>query len=391
LPTVGITGTNGKTTTLSLVSEALRRLSSSVATLGTLGFTLDGETLSETLTTPQPDTLAQALLTARQAGANYCVMEVSSHALSQRRVAGVQFEVVAFSNLSQDHLDFHGSMEDYAEAKASLFSLGPRHRVINVTDRFGKVLAARYPDALLVDRTGQATADLRLDDLSISREGISATVDFRGRRHPLRSPLVGDHNADNLLLSLGILVSLGVKFEEATDALGQVTMAAGRLERCDGPEDDILCVVDYAHTPDALKNVLEAGRRLQPRQLVCVFGCGGDRDRGKRSLMGEAAATLADVVWVTTDNPRSEDPRRILDEIRPGLAKGRASTHEELERKTAIERAVLSAQPGSVVMICGKGHETYQLVGDQVLDFDDRICARAALGRRRALRGDDGK
>lgn len=383
LPLVGITGTNGKTTTVTLVAEALGILSHRVATLGTLGFTIDRELLAPTLTTPQPDTLASCFVRALAAQADVCLMEVSSHALSQGRVAGAQFEVAAFSNLSQDHLDYHGTLDNYAEAKAKLFELSPRHSVINIDDPFGAVLAQRYPQALRVSRTPTPGAELYAREVTSGREGVRAQLAFRGQENELRSSLVGSHNVDNLLLAVGILLSLGKNLEESVRALGAVKGASGRFERCDGADDDVICLVDYAHTPDALRAVLQSSRELDPVELVCVFGCGGDRDRTKRPLMGAMAASHADVVWVTTDNPRSESPEAIAHDIRPGLRRGNAKVTVELDRGLAIESAILAAAPGSVIAICGKGHEDYQLVGATTLPFDDRVVAKRALMRRR--------
>lgn len=392
LRVVGITGTNGKTTTSALVASALGRLGQKVATLGTLGFFIDGVAQYDTLTTPQPDRLAQAFASAEAAGVSHLVMEVSSHALAQGRVCGVQFRVAAFSNLSQDHLDYHETMDAYAEAKALLFGgdLGqplfrgdPGQRVLNVDDAFGRVLAGRHEGALLVSSRGNRTAELLARDVSVDHEGLAALLQRGQSQVKIRSRLVGTHNLDNLLLATGIVVSLGWSLEEAAPAVAGAADVPGRLERCDQPGDDVICVVDYAHTPDALRNVLRAARDLAPSRLVCVFGCGGDRDRTKRPLMGEAAATLADEIWVTSDNPRSEAPEAILADIRPGTQAGRARVHEVADRRAAIRQAVLSAPAKSVVVVAGKGHETYQLVGDQVLSFDDRVEVREALARRR--------
>jgi UDP-N-acetylmuramoyl-L-alanyl-D-glutamate--2,6-diaminopimelate ligase len=389
LSVVGVTGTNGKTTTACLLESALSGLGARPARLGTLGFVVDGVTRGGTLTTPQADDVARYMAEARDLGATHFVMEVSSHALDQGRVAGVRFAVGAFTNLTLDHLDYHGTMEAYGAAKRRLFSeLRPAHSVINVDDAFGGVLAREVPDALEVSRAGErGDAGLRVQSFAQDRHGLSADILVQGERVQLRSRLVGLHNLDNLLVALGCLVSLGYAAPVAARALGEASAVPGRLERCDAAQDDVLVLVDYAHTPDALERVLQAVAGLTEGDLVCVFGCGGDRDRTKRPLMGRVAAALASRVIVTSDNPRSEEPLRIIDDILPGLEGARAHVTVQADRAAAIEEAILGARPGDVVLLAGKGHETYQLIGDRTLDFDDRIEARKALAQRRAARG----
>ncbi len=382
LSVIGITGTNGKTTTASLVSGALRMLGYRVATLGTLGFFVDRQHLGDTLTTPPADELADALRRAVEAGARYCVMEVSSHALDQKRTDGVRFVVAAFTNLSQDHLDYHGTMEAYGAAKERLFRARPCDSVINVSDSFGRQLASRIPDRLRVRAHGDVDADLVLQDAELNSTGTSARLAFRGESAQLESRLLGQHNLDNIAVATGILLALGFSLQDAARSF-DVGQAPGRLERCDGPEDDVIAVVDYAHTPDALFNVLAAVRKLGSQRLICIFGCGGDRDKKKRPLMGQAAADWADEIWVTNDNPRGEDPEEIVAAIRAGLRKSRVPVFEELDRRRAILRAVQGAPPGSLILVAGKGHETYQIVGKEVRAFDDREELRRALASRR--------
>jgi len=383
LSVVGITGTNGKTTTAALVTQALARAGRKVARLGTLGLYVDGEHVKDTLTTPGAEDLAECLSLARARGVSDFVMEVSSHALEQERVAGVRFAVAAFSNLSQDHLDYHGSMAAYGAAKARLFESGPRASVINVAGEFGRDLAARTPGCLRVSLDPRQAADVRAEAVHLSQRGTSLELDVLGQRLALDSPLLGEFNAENLLLSLGILLRLGLEPDLALACLSQASAVPGRLERIDGPDDDVVALVDYAHTPDAVSRVIDMARSLAPESIVCVLGCGGDRDRQKRPLMGRVAAEGADHVWITTDNPRSEDPAEIARQVLAGARAGRARISVELDRRQAIENAILAAPSGAMVLVLGKGHETYQLVGSKVLDFDDRVEVKSALRRRR--------
>lgn len=383
LAVVGITGTNGKTTTAALVTQALERAGRKVARLGTLGLYIEGVHVRDTLTTPGAEDLAACLRMAVSQGVTHFVMEVSSHALAQSRVAGVHFAVAAFTNLSQDHLDYHGTMEEYGAAKARLFQSGPGSSVINVGDEFGRALAARTPGSLRVSLRPSAEADVLADEVRLSQAGTTLGLRAMGRTVLLNSPLLGEFNAENLLLSFGILLRLGLSVDDAARHLASATAVPGRLERVDGPGDDIVALVDYAHTPDAVLRVVDMARSLKPRHIVCVLGCGGDRDRNKRPLMGQAAAQRADEVWITTDNPRSEDPARIAEEVRLGTVGTAAHVVVELDRRQAIRAAIASAPPGAMVLVLGKGHETYQLVGSLVLDFDDRVEVKTALMGRR--------
>ncbi len=387
LTVVGITGTNGKTTVAYLVEQALTSLGVKTGRLGTLGFFLDGQKLDDSLTTPQPDQLAHCFARTRDMGGEALVIEVSSHALDQQRTAGVDFSVVAFTNLSLDHLDYHGTMEEYGRAKGRLFREGrPGARVINIDDSFGQVLASEFPDAETISAQGRE-ASVSAENVTFHRQGLEAEVLSEGRRVRLASPLLGRHNLENLLVSWGILSSLGRGPEEIAAALGGAVGVPGRLERCDSEGDDVVVVVDYAHTPDALERALKSLVALDFQQVVCVFGCGGDRDRSKRPKMGEAAAKHCDAVYVTSDNPRSEEPAAIIDEILPGLAGASTPPRIQVDRRVAIEEAILGAASGSVVLIAGKGHEDYQLIGEQVLSFDDRVEAKRVLALRRASRG----
>lgn len=410
VPTIGITGTNGKTTTSMLVDGALTRLfehrersalpaasGSLVGRIGTLGFFLGDEKVGDTLTTPLAGDLAADLALARERGARAVVMEVSSHALDQARVFATSFRVAALTNFSQDHLDYHGSLEAYGAAKERLFfEYEPQVSVINLDDEFGARLAARLVgsgrrvigvcarrDAVL---DGMASRLVRARTARFDLGGIVAEIEADGERATLESRLVGRHNLENLLVALGVLVGLGFGLVPSVRALSSALSVPGRLERVDEPSDDLLAVVDYAHTPDAIERVLDALREVGAASLVCVFGCGGDRDRKKRPLMGRAVAERATEIWLTSDNPRTENPEAILADVRPGLLGVRATVHEELDRRSAIREAVLGAPSGSVVAVLGKGHETAQIVGTETFPFDDRVEVRAALTLRREAR-----
>ncbi len=380
---LGVTGTNGKTTTTFLIEQGLSALGSKPARLGTLGFQMNGQGFGDTLTTPEADDIARCLSEVRRRGGSHLVMEASSIALVQERVSGLRFKAAAFTNLTQDHLDFHGTLEAYAEAKAQLFTrLLPETSVVHVGDTFGRELASRIQRGLLT--VGRERADISVSHCELSARGIRARVVTPQGDCELDSALVGEHNLENLLVALGVLVGLGMAPPDAGRALSGAAQVPGRLERCEGPDDDVLVAVDYAHTPDALTRVLSAMRALARGRLICVFGCGGDRDPKKRAPMGEAVARGADFAYVTSDNPRREDPRAIVEAILPGLERAGGQFEVVLERAAAIELAILRAQPGDMVLIAGKGHEDYQIVGAHKHHFDDREQARQALARRRA-------
>lgn len=387
LSVIGVTGTNGKTTTAWLVERALDGAGVKPARLGTVGFSFAGRSEDSALTTPEADDISRYAAGVRDAGGTHFVMEVSSIALSLQRVRGLHFKVAAFSNLTQDHLDFHGSLAAYGEAKAQLFTeLAPEASVINIDDPFGARLAARAAGQLtrVSKRPG---ADIYPKQVTVDSHGIHGVVQTPSGEVRLESRLVGEHNLENLLLALGILQASGVNLELASRALGEAPQVPGRLERCDEPGDELLVLVDYAHTPDALERVLIAARGLTSGRVLCVFGCGGDRDPQKRPRMGAAVGRLADYAYLTNDNPRSEDPRAIASAVEVGLREMDGKYEVELDRARAIERAIRRAEPGDVVLIAGKGHEPYQLIGRQSLPFDDREEARRALAQRRARGG----
>jgi UDP-N-acetylmuramoyl-L-alanyl-D-glutamate--2,6-diaminopimelate ligase len=404
---VGITGTNGKTTTTHLVRAAIDGVLAGprCALIGTVGYRFKDLSFDAPHTTPEADELARAMLAMKRAGATQIAMEVSSIAIALGRIHAVRFTVCAFTNLTQDHLDFHGTMEAYGEAKAKLFlDQGPHISVICVDSEFGRNLADRVETASVrlasthdlgaargvirvsarVD--GAADADLAPTALRLTARGIEATLKTPRGPLELRSPLVGEHNVENLVVALGIVHALQLDLRTAVAALADEPGAPGRLERCDGREDDVAVLVDYAHTPDALARALDALRPVTTGRLVCVFGCGGDRDPTKRGPMGRAVAERADVAFVTSDNPRSEDPAAIAAPIVEAIrATGTKMVHTlELDRAIAIARAIAEARPGDTVLIAGKGHEDYQIIGSDKRHFDDREEARRALAERRS-------
>lgn len=379
---IGVTGTNGKTTTTFLLEQGLALLGHRPARLGTLGFAMAGQSLGGSLTTPEADDVSRCLKQVRDAGGSHLVMEVSSIAMVQERVSGLRFKAGAFTNLTQDHLDFHGTFEAYAEAKAELFTrLLPEVSVLHVGDAFGRELAKRIHSSFLTVAR-QAPADIYATQAESSARGLRARLVTPRGECELSSGLLGEHNLENLLVALGVLIGLGAEPAAAAQALSQTPQVPGRLERASGADDDVTVLVDYAHTPDALARVLVAVRALGAGRVLCVFGCGGDRDPLKRAPMGEVVGGGADLALVTSDNPRSEDPAAIVAAILPGLKAASARYEVELDRAIAIEKAIQLAQPGDVVLIAGKGHEDYQIIGTEKRHFDDREQARLALARR---------
>jgi UDP-N-acetylmuramoyl-L-alanyl-D-glutamate--2,6-diaminopimelate ligase len=373
----GVTGTNGKTTVAHLIAEARTRSGRRCGYLGTLGSGVPPELAAQALTTPDCLTLHRSL---RELGTAEAVLEVSSHALSQDRIAGLQFTTAVFTNLSRDHLDYHGDIERYRAAKAKLFARsGLEQAVIFVDDAFGKVLAQRLAPgvaALTVSLRGDAAIRGRIVAATLS--GLTLEAATPEGVAEIRSRLLGDFNAENLLLALGALLAAETPLAEACAALAACAPLPGRMELVAGGAAMPQGVVDYAHTPDALRRTLQSLRALTPGEIWCVFGCGGERDTGKRPEMGAAAASLADHVVLTDDNPRSEDPAAIVADIRSGI--GDTPLTVEHDRRKAIEFAVASAQARDVVLVAGKGHEAVQLVAGERRPFNDRAMLEALLG-----------
>ncbi len=384
LKLVGITGTNGKTTTTHLIEFLLNHADKNTALLGTLYTRWKNFQQTAVHTTPFPVELQQQLASALKAGCEFAVMEVSSHALAQGRVLGCEFEVAVFTNLTQDHLDFHRDMEDYFSAKALLFSRNylKGRAIINLDDSYGQRLIEQLSGSPVWSYSTQQQADLWTSDLRYESDGVSGVLHTPVGDTPFRSPLVGQFNLANLLAAVGASLHLGLDLAAIAAALPYFTGVPGRMEQVQlSPNQDISVIVDYAHTPDSLENMLKAARPFIAGQMICVFGCGGDRDRTKRPKMGQIAATLADQIIVTSDNPRTENPEQILQDVVEGIP---ASSNPTVigDRATAIKTAILQAKPGDGVLIAGKGHEDYQILGTEKIHFDDREQARAALSDR---------
>ncbi|HEY9847396.1 MAG TPA: UDP-N-acetylmuramoyl-L-alanyl-D-glutamate--2,6-diaminopimelate ligase, partial [Candidatus Caenarcaniphilales bacterium] len=355
--------------------------------LGTLYTRWPGHQHQAIHTTPFAVELQQQLAAALEAGCQLAVMEVSSHALAQKRVLGCLFEVAIFTNLTQDHLDFHLSLADYFAAKALLFSTDylKGKAVINLDDPYGRQLIEQLPQEQVWSySTENPAADLWTSHLVYEPAGVQGLLHTPQGDVAFHSPLVGQFNVANLLAAAGAGLHLGLDLESIAKAIPQFYGVPGRMEQVQIPSgQDINVIVDYAHTPDSLENLLRATRPFIQNQMICVFGCGGDRDRSKRSQMGQIAANLADQIVVTSDNPRTEEPKQILADILTGIP-AHVQPVVEIDRRTAIQQAILQAQPGDSVLIAGKGHEDYQILGTEKIHFDDREEARAALIKRRA-------
>jgi len=377
---VAVTGTNGKTTTAYLLRYILRQAGRKCGMTGTVEYDVGAGAIPARMTTPESLDLYRYYAEMRRAGCGFAVSEVSSHSLVKRRVEGLGFAAAVFTNLTQDHLDFHVTMENYFQAKALLFAgLGPSAAaVLNADDPYSARLAG-MTRGRVVSYGLSPSAELRAQVMSLSTVGTVFKL-RRGRfEAEVHLPLLGAHNVHNALAAAAAAAELGLDMDKVVEGLASFEGVPGRLESVDCGQD-FRVLVDYAHTDDALRSVLAAVRELYPRRIITVFGCGGDRDRGKRPKMGRVVEELSDLAVVTSDNPRSEQPEAIIAEILKGLGEpGKAVV--EPDRAAAIAKAVGLARPGDVVLIAGKGHETYQILGDRRIDFDDRTVARAALER----------
>jgi len=387
---VGVTGTNGKTTTTHLIEYFLNQANQKTAILGTLYTRWPGHEKTAVHTTPFPIDLQGELASAQQADCKNAVMEISSHALAQHRAWSIPFEVAVFTNLTQDHLDYHKDFNDYFEAKALLF--GPDYlkgrAIVNQKDAYGqKIINRLAADQVWTYSTEDTSADLYTTSLTYGPTGVSGTLCTPKGNQTFSSPLVGQFNLENLLAATGSALHLGVSLEAIVQALPAFTGVPGRMERVQVEGDsnkpqDISVIVDYAHTPDSLENALKAARPFISGKLICVFGCGGDRDRTKRPKMGGIAYEQADRAIVTSDNPRTEDPEQILQDVVAGIEGELDSDQVICDRGQAIRSAILQAAPGDGIVIAGKGHEDYQILGTEKIHFDDREQSRAALSER---------
>ncbi|PYR38213.1 MAG: UDP-N-acetylmuramoyl-L-alanyl-D-glutamate--2,6-diaminopimelate ligase [Acidobacteria bacterium] len=392
LRVVGITGTNGKTTTAHLVASILEAATIRCGVIGTVAYRIGDVVRDATKTTPEAPELQSMLRAMVDAGCGACAMEVSSHALALRRVDGTTFAAGVFTNLTREHLDFHADMADYFRAKRRLFELlAPEaSSVINIDDPRGPTLVDTVPHPLTyaINRA----ADVTPGPLSFSFDGLKLDVRTpRGVVH-VASPLVGRPNVYNILAAVSTGVALNLTLSTIEKGIAALSGVPGRFQIVSRPGDEVTVIVDYAHTDDALRNLIETARPLTQGRLVTVFGCGGDRDRTKRPLMGAIASRLSDVVLITSDNPRSEDPQRIIEDIQRGLVPetrrppGAPGILAIPDRGEAIRKAIDLARPGDLVLIAGKGHEKYQVIGDRAFPFDDVAVAREALDHRRGSR-----
>ncbi|EGJ51699.1 UDP-N-acetylmuramoyl-L-alanyl-D-glutamate--2,6-diaminopimelate ligase [Desulfocurvibacter africanus] len=383
---VGVTGTNGKTTISYILEQLFGGSGRKVGVLGTVSYRWPGFSMDAPLTTPDCLSLHEMLARMDKAGVDLAVMEVSSHALDQQRVAGLAYDAAVLTNLTQDHLDYHKDMETYFQAKARLFRELPKEGkawVVNYEDPYGLRLlreglsAGRSVLGYGLETPPVGMPAIRAEIRAMSAAGLELAVEFEGRRFELVSPLVGRHNAMNLLTAMGVGFKLGLR-ESDMQALAGFTGVSGRLERVTNPHG-LNVFVDYAHTPDALVNVLSAVKALGVRRLVCVFGCGGNRDRAKRPLMGQAVCRHADVAVLTSDNPRHEDPLAIIEDVKPGLS-GCARVVIEPDRRKAIALALEGLTAEDALVVAGKGHEPYQQIGDVKHPFSDQQVVRELLG-----------
>ena len=387
LKVAGITGTNGKTTTTYLLKHICERAMLRCGLIGTVRYEIGEEILPSTHTTPESSDLQGLLARMRESGCKAVAMEVSSHAIAQHRVAGVEFDAAVFTNLTQDHLDFHGTIQRYFETKASLFTetLPSQEKkrgvaVINVDDRYGSELLARLPKDMRVITYGVSTrADFKASNFKTELAGTSYQLDAQERSYLVRLPLIGKFNIYNSLAALAAASAFAIPVRAAVLALASAPSVPGRVQLVPGKRN-YQVYVDYAHTDDALQNVLRTLRELNPHRLIVVFGCGGDRDRAKRPLMGRAAEQWSDYAIITSDNPRSEPPESIIQDVEKGFS---GNNYEVIvDRRAAIERAIGLAQPRDIILIAGKGHETYQQFANRTTEFDDLQTARLAIESR---------
>lgn len=379
---VGITGTNGKTTTTFLLDWIVRYAGRTSGVIGTVETRFADITLASARTTPESLRLQALLARMRDAGTSTVAMEVSSHAIELHRVDAIEFAVVAFTNLSQDHLDFHPSLEAYFDTKTRLFTESPaRHRVICIDDGYGRLLVDRCAAAGRSYRTVSSVgpADLFADSIVYTRSGSSFSLHEGDDVVSVELPLVGPFNVQNAVVAAGCARALDIDLETVRQALSNAPQIPGRLEMVPGAIG-FNVLVDYAHTPDSLSKAIDAVKDVTEGCVIVVFGCGGDRDRSKRPLMGEAALS-ADHAVLTSDNPRSEDPDAIIEEVLTGMGAGLDHITVCADRRAAIARAIARALPGDSVLIAGKGHEDYQILADRTIDFDDRVVAREELER----------
>ena len=377
----GITGTNGKTTTAYLIDSVLRAPGHTTALVGTIEYHLAGRVLPAVNTTPESLDLVRLFAELERAGGTHATLEVSSHALALGRVYGLHFHTAVFTNLTRDHLDFHGTMENYFAAKQTLFEGAggppPAFAVLNRDDEYARKLKVDAKTEVLWYGLGNES-DLRALHISSGFHGLRFDVQHGKLRFAVESPLMGRINVYNILAACGAGLSYGIAPEGIARGIAELRAVPGRFERVDEGQPFVV-VVDYAHTDDALRNAIAVARGLNPKRVITLFGCGGDRDRTKRPLMGQAAAEASDFVVLTSDNPRSEDPLAIMNDALVGIRRVDVPHVVEPDRAAAIARALKEAREGDLVILAGKGHETYQVLKDKTIPFDDRVVAREVL------------
>ena len=388
---IGVTGTNGKTTVTYLCKAILESVGRKVGLLGTVAYQIGSDTIPATHTTPGAVEFQRLLAQMVKAGLDTAVMEVSSHALALDRTSGCEFDVAVFTNLTQDHLDFHGTFDEYFRSKQRLFTeltartsrSGSTRAIVNIDDPKGRELC-QSTGAPVWTYSLSAPSDIRAEQVQLHLEGTQFNAVTPHGAIPIDTQLVGEHNVYNLLCAIAVALHEGVSLSAIRDGIQDIPNVPGRFERIDGGQA-FTVVVDYAHTDDALDRLLTTAQALKVGRVLTVFGCGGDRDRGKRPKMGKVAARKSDLVFLTSDNPRTEDPLEIIREVEVGIREGRMGTtgargySVEPDRALAIEAAIREAKPGDMVLIAGKGHEDYQIIGTQRHHFDDREIARAAI------------
>lgn len=384
---VGVTGTNGKTTTTNLIAYVLEDSGFKTGLIGTIHNRIGNETIPVHHTTPEAPELQELLAFFHKKGASYAVMEVSSHALDLYRVRGTEYDVAVFTNLTQDHLDFHGDMEKYLAAKGKLFASlnqkGMKQRrkfaVINIDDPYAQELA-EMTTAAVITYGIKRHADVRALDVKVEAGGVSFTLKYTNQEIPVLLKLTGIFNVYNALAAIAVGLVEGIPIEKIIKTLEVIKGIPGRFEKVDEGQD-FTVIVDYSHTPDSLENCLKTAKEFAKGRIITVFGCGGDRDKTKRPIMGEVSARLSNFTILTSDNPRSEDPQAIIDDIIPGVRKIVTNDKylELIDRKEAIYQAVGLARPGDVVIIAGKGHEDYQVIGSRTLSFSDPEVAKNAI------------
>jgi UDP-N-acetylmuramoyl-L-alanyl-D-glutamate--2,6-diaminopimelate ligase len=385
---IGITGTNGKTTITYMIESILARHGMQCGVIGTINYRYGGQVFDAPNTTPQSADVYRMMRDMADCGIKYLAIEVSSHALALGRVAGIDFDIAVFTNLTPDHLDLHKDIESYFSAKSLLFTgLGKgaksnmKYAIINADDKYGKKLSKININAeKKLYGVKSKDIDFKAENIAISSAGSSFDVTLNGITKNISVKHIGLHNIYNSLASLSACVCCGIDFEKAAESLSASPQAPGRLERVGAKNSGFEITVDYAHTDDALKNVLSALKGLKPKRIITVFGCGGDRDRTKRPAMGKTAAELSDFVFVTSDNPRTEDPARIILDIEVGIKRAEKKNYKVVvDREQAIKEAVMTAQKGDIVLLAGKGHETYQIIGAEKIHFNDIEIAEKYL------------